>query len=143
MAAMNQALLVDEGDYWSVGMGGLPVTRSGTEWALTLHSSAEQGEFELRVENSFSFSGGGEEPREFDPEHGAAALSEVLVVEQMSFKCVIAGKDGTLKVDFHEGATIVVPPSDEYESWMVTGPRGMHLICMPGGDVAVWSPRAD
>jgi Family of unknown function (DUF6188) len=51
--------------------------------------------------------------------------------------------DGTLNLGFGE-ATLLVPPHPMYEAWQVLGPRGLLIVCSPGGDyLAIWKPEGE
>lgn len=45
---------------------------------------------------------------------------------------------GVLEVRFENGCRLRVDPDDSYEAWTLAGPRGMKVVCMPGGELAVW-----
>ncbi|MCG5433831.1 DUF6188 family protein [Mycobacterium sp. MYCO198283] len=46
---------------------------------------------------------------------------------------------GMLKVHFSSGARIDVRPDPPYEAWVVAGPDGYLVVCLPSGKLAVWS----
>lgn len=48
--------------------------------------------------------------------------------------------DGRLEVVMQGGCRLSVVPEPEsaYESWNVTGPDGLLIVSMPGGELAVW-----
>lgn len=50
--------------------------------------------------------------------------------------------DGNLSISFDNSASLVVRPDSGYEAWTVSGPEGMLVVCMPGGELAVWSAEA-
>lgn len=50
--------------------------------------------------------------------------------------------DGTLTVTFADGDELRVPSDPDYESWTVTGPRGLRVVCLPGGELACWGATA-
>ena len=37
--------------------------------------------------------------------------------------------------------TVQAHPDPRYEAWTATGPDGMLVVTLPGGDLAVWSSR--
>lgn len=37
------------------------------------------------------------------------------------------------------GTTLHCPESPEFEAWSLSGPSGVLVVSMPGGDLAVWS----
>jgi Family of unknown function (DUF6188) len=50
--------------------------------------------------------------------------------------------DGILSLTFADGATLRCEPSAEYEAWQVVGGSPENLVvCMPGGELAVWDDR--
>ncbi|MGE2736061.1 DUF6188 family protein [Mycolicibacterium vaccae] len=51
----------------------------------------------------------------------------------------VADDSGTLRVRFRNGTQLEVPPDEEYEAWNVSGPNGALVVCMPGGELAIWS----
>lgn len=58
--------------------------------------------------------------------------------------CLVRGTvrdDGTLVLEFEHG-TLEVPALNEVESWEMYNDKGFRMICMPGGEVAVWSEDA-
>ncbi|WP_407670607.1 DUF6188 family protein [Nocardia suismassiliense] len=46
-----------------------------------------------------------------------------------------------LSLEFDSGASIHVPVHDQYESWGIVGLDGSRVICLPGGEFAIWSAR--
>jgi hypothetical protein len=49
---------------------------------------------------------------------------------------------GTLILGFDSGTSLRVEPDPDYEAWNITGPRGRMIVCMPGGELAVWSQES-
>ena len=58
-------------------------------------------------------------------------------------------KTGPLEIFFSDQGKISIQPSDEYEAWHIEGGYGLHgdqgltglrIICMPGGELAIWLP---
>jgi Family of unknown function (DUF6188) len=45
---------------------------------------------------------------------------------------------GELRICFESGTALLVTAHPEIESWAVTGPDGLLLVCLPGGEVAAW-----
>ena len=38
-------------------------------------------------------------------------------------------------------AQLEVKAGDDHEAWQLSGPDGEMVVCMPGGELAVWGPR--
>jgi len=51
-------------------------------------------------------------------------------------------RDGRLVVTFTDGGTIEAHTDPKYESWAFTGSSGLKLICLAGGERAIWGPCA-
>jgi hypothetical protein len=50
-----------------------------------------------------------------------------------------ATENGTLQLEFESGSSIRVFADPDYEAWSVVGADGFRVVCMPGGELAVWS----
>ena len=98
-------------------------------------------DFEVTIETALTVADGDGrwigEPLTGDP---AGAL---LPLNSRDVTSVKVDRDGTLNLGLGE-ATLSVPPHPMYEAWQVRGPRGMLIVCSPGGDyVAVWEPKSE
>jgi hypothetical protein len=70
----------------------------------------------------------------------AAAALLPLVFEDVASAAILA--DGTFSLGFAEGL-VSIAPHPMYESWQVTGPSGMLIVCPPSADyISVWTPDA-
>lgn len=49
------------------------------------------------------------------------------------------GDDAVLRLMFDEHTTISVPSDTNYEAWTLAGPHKLLVVCMPGGELAVFS----
>jgi hypothetical protein len=50
--------------------------------------------------------------------------------------------DGTLCLAFNGGASLRCEPDPQYEAWQVVGGDPQTLVvCMPGGELAIWDSR--
>ncbi len=50
---------------------------------------------------------------------------------------------GDLSVTFDDTSQLSVKAAAENEAWQLSGPRGEMAVCMPGGELAIWGPRAE
>ncbi|MFI5719823.1 DUF6188 family protein [Nocardia sp. NPDC051750] len=46
--------------------------------------------------------------------------------------------DGGLRLEFESGWSAEAVADADYEAWNVVGTRGFRVVCMPGGELAVW-----
>lgn len=52
----------------------------------------------------------------------------------------VVERDGELSVVF-ESVTITVHPDDQYEAWQIRADDETLIVCVPGGELAVWLPK--
>ena len=64
------------------------------------------------------------------------ALRDLLMKPVLS----VSDSDGQLDVVF-DSLTISVPRDDNYEAWQVRADDGLMIVCVPGGELAVWLPE--
>jgi hypothetical protein len=48
---------------------------------------------------------------------------------------------GQLTLRFTGGTTLIVPPDDKYEAWQLRDDDDLLIVCMPGGELAIWLPK--
>ncbi|MEV0335858.1 DUF6188 family protein [Nocardia sp. NPDC050717] len=46
-----------------------------------------------------------------------------------------------LSIELSSGAVLNVPVDEHYEAWGIVGLNGYRVICLPGGELAIWSAR--
>jgi Family of unknown function (DUF6188) len=135
----REYVLIEYDDYWVIPLAGRLLSRVIVGYGLTLEFLDPQdeqisiliaGEFHLAFDNQ-NILLSHEQPTALGPALGLLART----VESAR-----AYKDGRLELSFGGGSTISVAPADRYESWNVTGVRWLRIVCMPGGDLAVWKP---
>ncbi|HEV8175763.1 MAG TPA: DUF6188 family protein [Actinoplanes sp.] len=98
------------------------------------------GGYEVRIETGFLL-------RAHDGDHhivpgeddGDAALLGELTGQVVTM-CT-ADDAGALRVDFDSGARLLVEADPAYEAWTVAGPGGLKVVCLPGGELSIWSPQ--
>lgn len=52
-------------------------------------------------------------------------------------------KSGSLQVAFDNNVRLHIAPDTSYEAWTVSGPHHMLVVCMPGGELAIWDEKTD
>lgn len=131
---MGERAVLEKPDHWVLPFAGMAVSQLRVDHQLTL---LLDGDAQITVEQRFSLTLGQAEPVDLDPDKQdvapAIALFGACVTE------AIAGKNGTLRVAFDNGAVLAVPPDPGYEAWGVTGPGGLRMVATPGGELAVWT----
>lgn len=95
-------------------------------------------DFEITIETEFTVEAGEIRWTGEPLTKEAAGVLSPLTLTTVSEAAI--GKDGTLRLALGQ-ATLTVSPHPLYEAWQVRGPRGLLIICSPGGDyVACWAP---
>ncbi|MGW3279436.1 DUF6188 family protein [Nocardia rhamnosiphila] len=93
-------------------------------------------EFEVQVDGVIGIGAGGREIHRYSvgeiPVEVRSRLTGVL-------REVSATGNGTLQLKFESGSSIWVFADSNYEAWSVVGAEGFRMVCMPGGELAVWS----
>ncbi|MEY7972058.1 DUF6188 family protein [Saccharomonospora xinjiangensis] len=67
---------------------------------------------------------------------GAEMLSELI---SLTVTSAMTEESGELRLKFEEGTMLSIEPDEEFESWTYVAPDGLKIVCMPGGELAVWS----
>ncbi|WP_233412647.1 DUF6188 family protein [Nucisporomicrobium flavum] len=77
------------------------------------------------------------EPGEYPSDALAALLGDVVSSARTR-------DTGELELGFRSGARLLVEVDAEFESWAVAGPGGVLVVCLAGGELAVWgdTPRS-
>jgi Family of unknown function (DUF6188) len=127
--AMNE-----QDDGWSVPVSGyelLTVEFSG-RLSLTVYGDggksctiALEGQFTLRTADG--------NDRRLDAEQDWSQLTPVLSLRHAGVAELRASRDGDLDVAFDNGALLQASPDPRYESWEISGPGDLNLVCPPGG----------
>ncbi len=128
--------LAEQEDRWILPLAGLRVDQCLVDFAFTLRC---EGGFEVRIECPFRFRAATGETRELDPDEDPADLAVALRIVRGSVRSAVALKGGQLEVEFVDGSAISVPADASFEAWNLVGPEGMRVICLPGGELAIWS----
>ena len=118
-----------------LGHEGQKVTQANADFTVSLITDTNH---EVRIETDFSV---------LMSDRDLRVSLETDSIEQAPFHSLVgqavtssmAENSGTLVVAFGDGTTLRVEPNDVYEAWTIAGPDGKKIVCMPGGELAVWS----
>lgn len=113
-----------------------------TGYTLTIRYGADsafelqiEGDLELTTPDGIEVTGVSEEYEEIGDQLRALVGATVTTAT--------VGETSTLLIGFDTRAGIRVPADDEYEAWGLVGPHGYRVVCLPGGELALWSARED
>jgi hypothetical protein len=137
--AVSEALR-DAGDRWHLDLSGAVVDQCCFDYAVVLRLSRVS--WELRIEQPFSVTTSDGKEFLVIPEEGAhldVVLDNLL---RGTVKDAFAFKDGRFELRLVDGTVVEVPPEEGFEAWVITGPAGVRIVSLPGGDLAVWNSVA-
>lgn len=122
----------------NLGLHGQKLDSVEISYSVALSFSHED---EIRIESPFSlrtsdvefqFSPGEDPEENYKPVHDLVGL-EVAEAE--------ADNSGNLNVTFINGVRLHVDSDRNYEAWTLAGLQGVKVVCMPGGELAIWEDR--
>jgi hypothetical protein len=91
--------------------------------------------YEITIESPLTIAGTNIERADATSVEVLAVLRELLMKPVSS----VSEHQGQLSVVF-ESVTINVPSDDNYEAWQIRADDGLLIVCVPGGELAVWLP---
>ncbi|MGU3435104.1 DUF6188 family protein [Actinomycetes bacterium M1A6_2h] len=97
------------------------------------------GGFLLQIENHVQIEAG-ESSFSFTPAPDVEQAHEIARVMSGTIESSSA-QSGILSVTLISGTELIVHPDADFEAWNITGPGGFRVVCMPGGEMATWSPQ--
>jgi hypothetical protein len=139
MAAMTDEPVVVETDVgWTLPLVGRRVTQCAVDFAFTLDFwvRGPQSAF-VKIESRFTL-GDANGAIECNPED-TMSVAPALKLFQREIRSAVVSRSGILALVFSDGQWIRVPPDADYEAWEARMEDETLLVCMPGGDVAVFS----
>ena len=123
-----------------LGLGGRTVHAASIEYTLGLRLSGERF---VVVESPFAIHSGGQ-TWSLSPEmYPDDVVQPVQLLVGLTAQEAVSDESGALRVRFDHGTRLDVPPDEAYEAWNMSGPNGALVVCTPGGQLAIWSPRED
>jgi hypothetical protein len=120
-------------DHYLIALGGAPIGRIQVDSQLTFYAE----DLQLVCETGFTIEDG-ERSDWVDPADTATFLPAVMLFNRRLDSALVY-KNGMLRLTFEDGARLRVLPHASYEAWNLSGSGGLQLVCMPGGELAVWS----
>lgn len=98
-------------------------------------------EFELQIEGDLTLRTADGAVLHATSDDYASISSELETLVSAAVTRADADEISGLTLEFDSGARLHVPVDQHYEAWGVVGPGGYRVICMPGGEFAIWSAR--
>jgi hypothetical protein len=133
----------DQGDATILIGAGLVdrnISRVLIDFSVTLQFADDGPAAELKLECSFAIttSAGSQT---IEPERMVEGAQMVVGLFGARVLSVRVDQGSELVVDLSDERRLRAWPDAQYESWSYTSEDGSRVICMPGGQVAIWSPQ--
>lgn len=135
---MDPMEFIERDDHWEIVLHGRTVTRCCFDNYLVIDFLDEDNKLTyLRIGGPFELS---DEDGTFllSREEPNIEVGRVLTLLRRQVLGAVAQKSGQLQMSFEGGYQLVVNPKYEYEAWELADEFRNLMICIPGGDLAVW-----
>jgi hypothetical protein len=119
-----------------LGLRGRTVTSIHVEYALYLRLSDR---YDVTAESPFRLhlrDRSVELSPEADPDEVRALLGRLVGHRIVDAR---VSETGSLTICFDDSTRLSVDPDPAYEAWNVSGPAGFLIVCVPGGELAIWN----
>ncbi|WP_433577758.1 DUF6188 family protein [Nocardia brasiliensis] len=123
-----------------LGIAGRRVTEVAVEFTITVRFGAPV-EFELQIEGDPTLRTSNGHLLSVTAENYSDISSELESLVGSTVTRADASEVDGLSLEFDSGAAMRVPVHEKYESWGLVGIDGSRVICLPGGEFAIWSAR--
>jgi hypothetical protein len=125
---------------WTIAPSECEVQRLAFDWAVGVELVAGDDRYYLRIESPFVLQEGSTESLVV-PEIPSTAGALLLVLRQKVVELEMFD-EGHLEMQLSQ-SRISVPGTEDYEPWELTGPNGLRVVSIPGGELAVWLPTSE
>ncbi|MFC8383541.1 DUF6188 family protein [Nocardia sp. NPDC057272] len=98
-------------------------------------------EFELQVEGELSIHTADGRLVSAPSNNYADICNELESTVGSKITRAIASEVDGLSIELSSGAVLKVPVDEHYEAWGIVGLSGYRVICLPGGELAIWSAK--
>ncbi len=132
--------LIEEPERWVIPLSGRTVTQLRIDYAFSLQFLERWSDIVIRIGVPFLLARSGEHFAKLaiEPDSLCPALCLHNKVAEFGY----AYKDGRLDLRFTDGTALRVETSqDAYEAWELSGSRGLLVVSLGGGSLAVWQPQ--
>ena len=124
--------------FWVLPFEGFPVNRCIVDYAFSICLLPKDGEVVIRIGSKFMIIDNGNQSILLPTNPDQLGPAFAVLGKKVSSATV--DPRGKLEISFSNSIQIIVDPDPSYEAWTLAGPRGLKLVSIPGGDVAIWQP---
>src|SRR5258706_5077698 len=129
--------LIENPDYWVLSLEGAPVVRCIVGQTFTIELGWNEIIIDISLIGDFILMNGNEASH-FSPEQ-VEGLGNALTLINKKVVTAKVYKSGLLEIEFDDTRRLVLEPDERYESWHITTSKGSKIICMPHGELAIWT----
>ena len=129
--------LIEYDDYWLIPLQGGNLVRICIGYELRLElmdQSSGQTAIWIGGKTRMEIAGNVYDAEGDDPK----TLGPAVLLWNQSLERAVAHKDGRLELTFRGGDSLYAYPLEKTESWGLTGQKWLRIVCMAGGELAVW-----
>ncbi|BDT84907.1 hypothetical protein FMUAM8_06710 [Nocardia cyriacigeorgica] len=101
----------------------------------------ESFEYELQIECDLEIADGSQPANQVEYERYQEHREQIQTLVGAVVETATIDSSGSLELGLDTGVSVRVLPDMEYEAWSLVGPRGYRVVCLPGGQLAIWSAR--
>jgi len=130
--------MIELDDKWVFEVNNLEVIQCLVDYAFSVIMNGSGNDVQIGIESEFIYFQGTQR-YELLAERGPTTICPALGVLHQELKSLEVHKSGILEIVFLNGDKIVVNPDPQYEAWTLNGPDDLLMVCMPGGEIAIWS----
>ncbi|MEU8004496.1 DUF6188 family protein [Catellatospora sp. NPDC049111] len=133
-------VLTEQADRWILPFRGLTVIQVQVDFAFGLTFN-DQSTARISSTATLGWVNIAAHPDEVELEPERQDVAAGLALFNTQVLSAVAFKSGALRIVFSTGRKLTVDPDPDHEGWTATGPDGMRVVSLPGGDLAVWTSQ--
>jgi len=134
-------LIQEKSSTWIISPTGVEISRCVLDYSVTLETNenSDSSCTIIRIESDFTIIRDSQSRTVEIENVGSVGQAAVFLRKELTSGYV--STDGKLELRFSDNVSLIVDSNNSYEAWSVLTKDGERLICMPGGEVAYWSPE--
>jgi hypothetical protein len=133
-------VLTEHEDRWILPFRGLTVTQVPVDFAFGLNLD-DRGAVRLSSTAILGWVDVVARPDKIELHPERQDVAAGIALFNTTVLSAVAFKSGALRLVFDTGRKRSVTGDPSYEAWTASGPGGMLIVSLPGGDLAVWSSQ--
>lgn len=134
----ESSVIIRDGNNWTVLVEGKSVARCVVDITFFSISFIERDEcIEILIENKFLLTVGNTET--LLSHETPISLGEALVLLKQPCEVATINEAGKLSLNFAGGLGLTVESHKDYEAWQILKNDILRVVCMPGGELSIWS----